>query len=111
MQVFEQINNIGRRLETTSKTITGSAELLAWNGTPAVPRQGVLICNNDATLSVYLKLSTLSNGETVSATDCDLVLQPLRSVQFNIGENINIWAANSSGSTTVSSISGLEVGH
>ena len=109
MYIAERFDNIGRRLTTASKTIAGNAaEALEFEGEEQ-ERLGVILHNHSTELKVYLKLSKLDSGETVSAIDKDLVVSPEDTIVIRAGKSVRLWAVNSSGDATTSQIEAVEV--
>lgn len=109
MQLQDTIKGLGRRLQAASKTIAGdAAERLLFEG-DATTRKAVIIHNHSATYKVYLKLSELTAGETLTATDKDMVISPEDTVVVYCTHDIQLWVMNSAGDATTSSIEALEV--
>lgn len=109
MHTTERFDNLGRNLQSASRTLSGTAAArLIFDGADG-QRLGVLLHNHSTTLKVFAKLSRLLTGETVSATDKHLVIQPETTVIVRAGQEIQLWAMNSSGDATTSVVDALEV--
>ena len=60
-------------------------------------------------VKVFAKLSRLTSGETLSATDKHFVILPESTLLIRAGHEIQIWAMNSAGDATTSAIDAVEL--
>ncbi len=107
----QTLQNLGSR---ENSTVTGATVKRLFGTASAsgnsAHRSAVQICNHDATYALFLKLVAANAAlPTISSTDHDFKVQPGDSQSLPAGSGIDVCILNSSGGSTATSYSALEV--
>jgi hypothetical protein len=105
------IDNLGTR---ENATVTGSTVKRAFGSASAsgnsAHRNGVQITNHDATYALFVKLvAANATLPTLTGTDHDFKVQPGDTQTFTVGPGIDLCILNSSGASTATAYTALEV--
>lgn len=105
------VQNLGAR-ETA--TVTGTTVKRAFGSGSAsgnsAHRKAVQVTNHDAALALFIKLVAANASlPTISATDHDFKIQPGDTLNVPAGSGIDLCLLNSSGASTATAYTALEV--